>query len=314
MSKLLRDNELRQREMLDSSSHVSPSLPPSHLPLRSAALQSFYYADTENVRSWLHAVHAEQNAQDPAHDMAGLRQVMFTALAANDDIAMIEVLQTAGSEMPDAIWTLARVLGHLSEDGQVDAMGNTTALPPQARNNNGPSLEPGNTGASYSSVDQLVDPRNREFIVNGIDAPFIVTRQSVDRPVRLSHTWKNRRCFMCGMVFSRWQDQDRHERAHLPLCLHCPAPDCQWRGSRPYSFENHWQRNDHRRYHEKYGHTLERSQFQTFDPKVILEQVRSGVISFTEGQDKAILLVQVKARELGKLDMWTNKGGLNRRH
>ena len=150
--------------MLESLSHVSP---PVRLPLPSAALPSFP-VDTESVRDTLYAVRTEQNAQDRAHDMADLHQHMLTALSANDDNAMIEVLQIARSEMPDAIRTLERALEHVCKDDQVDAEESTTALPSQEEegNNNGPSLEPGNTSPSNSSADRL----DREFIVTGIDA------------------------------------------------------------------------------------------------------------------------------------------------
>ena len=153
--------------MFESLSHVSPSLAAVSLPLPSAALPS-PVADTDSIRDTLHAVRAEQNAQDRAHDMADLHQQMFTALAANDDNAMIEVLQIARSEMPDAIRTLERALEHLYEAGQVDTEEGVTALPSQeeAGNDNGPSLEPGSTGATH----RIVDPLDREFIVTGIDA------------------------------------------------------------------------------------------------------------------------------------------------
>jgi abelson tyrosine-protein kinase 1 len=156
-------------ETLETFSHVSPSLPPAHPPLPSAALLS-PPADTENVRDTLHAVCTEQNEQDRAHDMADLHRLMLTALrlAAKNDIAMIEVLQIARSEMPDAIKTLERALEHLCEDEQVDAEESTTALPSreEAGNDNGPALEPRNTGASHCSADTL----DRKFIVTGIDA------------------------------------------------------------------------------------------------------------------------------------------------
>jgi abelson tyrosine-protein kinase 1 len=153
--------------MLESLSHVSPSLAHVLFPFPSAALP-LPPADTESVRDTLHAGRAEQNAQDRAHDMADLHRLMFTALAANDDIAMIEVLQIVRSEMPDAVKTLERALEHLVEDQQVSAEESTPALPSQeeAGNDNGPSLEPGNSGASHSSADRP----DREFVVTGIDA------------------------------------------------------------------------------------------------------------------------------------------------
>jgi len=76
--KLVKANELRQKDMFESFSHVSPGLPPAHLPLRSEALQSFS-AITESVRSTLHAVRAEQNAQDRAHDRADLHEILHDA-------------------------------------------------------------------------------------------------------------------------------------------------------------------------------------------------------------------------------------------
>ncbi|KAF8268212.1 kinase-like domain-containing protein, partial [Lactarius quietus] len=133
--KLVKATELQQKEthnLLESLTHVSPSVP-------SAALQSSP-TDTENVRDALLALRAAQNARDRAYDMADLRQIMRTALASNDDVAMIEVLQIARSEMPEAIKTLE----HAVEDD---------AAP-----------DPGSTGA------RRTDTLDREFIVTGIDA------------------------------------------------------------------------------------------------------------------------------------------------
>ena len=109
------------------------------------------------MRNTLYTLRAEQNAQDRAHDMADLHRLMLNALAANDDIAMIEVLQIMRSEIPDAIRTLERALERLFEGGQLDAeeVGKGNA-----------SLDPSNTGVSHNSAD----PLDREFIVTGIDA------------------------------------------------------------------------------------------------------------------------------------------------
>jgi abelson tyrosine-protein kinase 1 len=95
---------------------------------------------------------------------------MRTALAANDDVAMIDVLQVARSEMPDAIKTLERALESIVEERRLTTKENSTALPaPQqkkTRKGNGPSVEPGSTGASQFNADKL----DREFIKTGIDA------------------------------------------------------------------------------------------------------------------------------------------------
>ncbi|KAH8978454.1 kinase-like domain-containing protein [Lactarius hatsudake] len=171
--KLVQANELqRQKETYDlfqSVSHLFPGLPvPLHL---SPATLLSSPVDPESVRKTLHALRAAQNAQDRAHDVADLRQLMQTALATNDDVAMIEVLQIARSEMPEAIKTLQRALQRVVDDVQLDAESVTARLLPlspqqDARKDTGPSVDPSSTGASRHSADAL----DREFIETGIGA------------------------------------------------------------------------------------------------------------------------------------------------
>ena len=132
-------------------------------------MRQSFPADSESVRNTLYDLRAAQNAQDRAHDMVDLHQLMRAALTANDDVAMIEVLQIARSEMPEAIRTLERALERLVEDGQLGTEESTTALPspqPNTGKYNGPSVDLGNIGVSHSSADTL----DREFIETGIDA------------------------------------------------------------------------------------------------------------------------------------------------
>lgn len=161
--KLIQANELRRQkethDLLEMLSHLSPGLPPVPLPLSPSALQSSP-ADPESVRLTLNALRATQNAQDRAHDAADLRQLMRAALATNDDSSMIEALQIARSEMPEAIKTLQRALERVVEDGQLDAEESTTPLLLA------PAFDSGNTGESRRSADTL----DREFIETGIDA------------------------------------------------------------------------------------------------------------------------------------------------
>ncbi|KAH9061867.1 hypothetical protein EDB87DRAFT_1716172 [Lactarius vividus] len=161
--KLIQANELRRQkethDLFETLSHLSPGLPPVPLPLSPSALQSSP-ADPEGVRKTLNALRASQNAQDRAHDAADLRQLMRTALATNDDASMIEALQIARHEMPEAIKTLQRALERVVEDGQLDAEESITPLLLA------PAFDSGNTGASRRSVDTL----DREFIETGIDA------------------------------------------------------------------------------------------------------------------------------------------------
>ena len=57
---------------------------------------------------------------------------------------------------------------------------------------------------------------------------------------------------------------------------------------------------DHRPYHKFYRRSPERSLIETYDPQLILDQLRSGIISHSQAEDRAIDSVQVKAYELQK--------------
>ena len=148
--------------------HVSSGLAHGPPPITPEILSSSP-ADSESVRNTLRDLCAAQNAKDRARDMADLHQHMRTALSASDDVAMIEILQIARSEMPEAIRTLERALERLVEDGRLDSEESTMALPSpwqEAGKVVGPSVDPGEMGASHSSADTL----DREFIETGIDA------------------------------------------------------------------------------------------------------------------------------------------------
>ena len=94
------------------------------------------------------------------------------ALAQNDDLGMIEVLQIARSEMPEAIKTLQRALEHVVEDGTTQvpdesAVGTLASLSQQLRLDGEQSADLGGDGAeSGRSADTL----HREFMELGIDA------------------------------------------------------------------------------------------------------------------------------------------------
>ncbi|KAH9074831.1 hypothetical protein EDB83DRAFT_2312334 [Lactarius deliciosus] len=120
-------------------------------------------------------------------------------------------------------------------------------------------------------------------------------------------------CPICLESFLRRQERDRHELKHVPYFIHCPLPHCVWRGNRTNLFKKHWQQEDHHSYHECYGRIPGRSQIETFDPWLILDQIISGAISLREGEDQAVFLVQMKACELQKPGMLTDPWGRNKR-
>jgi hypothetical protein len=70
--------------------------------------------------------HFRQNEIDQARDMFDLRGLMRTALQANSDLEMIEVLQVGQDEMPEAIKTLQRALEREMEKENADGV---VALP-----------------------------------------------------------------------------------------------------------------------------------------------------------------------------------------
>jgi hypothetical protein len=77
-------------------------------------------------------------------------------------------------------------------------------------------------------------------------------------------------------------------------------------------FKKHWLQEDHRSYHDYYGYNPEGGQIETYNPWVILNEIKNGTISFHEGEDQATVLVQVKAYELQKTKVWTDPWGRNK--
>lgn len=47
----------------------------------------------------------------------------------------------------------------------------------------------------------------------------------------------------------------------------------------------------------------------TYDPSVVLNQIKSGAISLRGGEDQAIVMVQLRAYELQKTNIWTDPWG-----
>jgi len=70
------------------------------------------------VRKTLHTLRSIKSAQDRAHDAVDLRQLIRTALATNDNAAIINVLPIERSEMPEDVKMVQRALEHMVEDEQ----------------------------------------------------------------------------------------------------------------------------------------------------------------------------------------------------
>jgi abelson tyrosine-protein kinase 1/abelson tyrosine-protein kinase 2 len=94
---------------------------------------------------------------------------MRAALAANDDAAMIEMLQIARSEMPEAIKTLQRALERVVEDSRLEPEESPISLvsSPQQLRTTGQSAD---SGSDSTDNRRPADTLDREFMETGIDA------------------------------------------------------------------------------------------------------------------------------------------------
>ncbi|KAF8265537.1 hypothetical protein EI94DRAFT_1787419 [Lactarius quietus] len=72
---------------------------------------------------------------------------------------------------------------------------------------------------------------------------------------------------------------------------------------------SHWQREDHLGYHAYYGRTPKWSQIETYDPWIILDQIKDGAISIGEGKIRASILVSVRSYVLQKTKVWADAWG-----
>jgi hypothetical protein len=109
------------------------------------------------------------------------------------------------------------------------------------------------------------------------------------------------------------RERGRYLLRHVPYFIHCPLPNCAWRGNRADLFDSHWQQEDHRAYHAHYGRTPKRTQIETYDPWIILNQIKDGIISIHEGKIQALLLVLEKSFTLHKANIWTDMWGRSKK-
>ncbi|KAH9074835.1 hypothetical protein EDB83DRAFT_1873967 [Lactarius deliciosus] len=168
--------------------------------------------------------------------------------------------------------------------------------------------------ASHQLVEQWANTEDLVYtqLQPNLPPPSYSIQSAITPPITATRIrWQ---CHICLESFHRRQERDRHELVHVPYFIHCPLPHCAWRGNRADLFKKHWQQEDHRSYHEYYGRTPEQGHIETFDPWVILKQIINGAISLHEGEDQAIVSVQVKAYELQKSSMWLDPWGRNKRH
>jgi hypothetical protein len=108
----------------------------------------------------------------------------------------------------------------------------------------------------------------------------------------------------CLSSLGRAQEQRRHLLTHLPHWIHCPAPDCSWRGDRLRAFVRHWSRD-----HPSSSQVPQEDQCKIYDPLPLIKEIAEGSLCVQAAQKYAISMVQKKASELGKPELCQNPWG-----
>jgi hypothetical protein len=108
----------------------------------------------------------------------------------------------------------------------------------------------------------------------------------------------------CPSSLSRTQDQRRHLLTHLPHWIHCPAPECCWRGDRFDAFVRHWG-NDH----PPGIRVPDEGLCRTYDPQPLMKEISEGSLCIQVAQKRAISMVKKRASELQKLELLRNPWG-----
>jgi hypothetical protein len=106
-------------------------------------------------------------------------------------------------------------------------------------------------------------------------------------------------CPVCGKVFTRNQERDRHLRSYLPHCFYCPFPGCPWRCDRHDNLRNHW-----RKKHAGHGQAPRKRECKIFNPDSLVKLVNRGEMSIQSARDAAVFEVIQRAFEVGKQDLW----------
>jgi len=108
-------------------------------------------------------------------------------------------------------------------------------------------------------------------------------------------------CPICGRIFQRSQERNRHVRSFLPHWIYCPFPhsSCPFRCNRRGNLANHW-----REEHAGSGHVPQKQHYQIYDPDELVTAVVSGQMFMEQAENNALSAVGMRAQELGKEGTW----------
>jgi len=132
--------------------------------------------------------------------------------------------------------------------------------------------------------------------------PFVTPVPSQGQDTELDAPTDNP-CPLCRRNFRRGQDRNRHIRTFLPHWVYCPFPCCPWRGDRQDNLKAHWKT------HANCGQVLKQEQCKIYDPALLVKSVVDGELSIESAAYTALLEVERRAQELGKVGIWTNWWG-----
>jgi hypothetical protein len=111
--------------------------------------------------------------------------------------------------------------------------------------------------------------------------------------------WK---CWKCNRGFDRKQERDRHYFTHFPFWVYCRSVGCSFRTDRPTDFRKHWAVK-----HENEGPVPGKEEFEIYNPAHTLLWI--DFLTFDEATEFACVLVDEKARQIGKQDLWEDSWG-----
>lgn len=113
-------------------------------------------------------------------------------------------------------------------------------------------------------------------------------------------------CVACKSSFERNQELDRHIRSfHLPYCVYCPHPCCNWRGPRIDELRRHYA--NHLGQHEEF---VDLEEYVIYDAKTVVDWIMDAkcddIIQISKNW--ALEFVRQRANELGKLEWLADLG------
>lgn len=128
-------------------------------------------------------------------------------------------------------------------------------------------------------------------------------------PKRPAHD-KDKCCPICHASLGRSQDGKRHKLSHLPHWLQCPDHGCSWRGGRWENLRNH--RLKVHKVHLSSSQELDKCNSVIYDPWPLVEEITDDT-TLEKAKKSAISLVEKRAVEVGKSELWGDFWGRKRK-